>query len=53
MKPIVQELDILSKKTLRVRRNGVEVARAKVYTLFINGDGVQVNQLMEYAGHTQ
>ena len=53
MKPILQELDVLSKKVMRVRRNGDEVAKAKVFALFINGDGVQINQLMNFAGHNQ
>lgn len=53
MQPIIDELDLLSKKALRVRRNGQEVGIAKVYALFINGDGVQVNELMGYAGHNQ
>lgn len=53
IQPIIDEFDILSRKTLVVRKNGSEVARAKVHVLFINGDGPQINELMCYGGHNQ
>lgn len=52
LKPIVNEINLLSKKTL-VFRKGTELpVYCKVYALFINGDGIECNRLMNFSGHT-
>lgn len=42
---------MLSKKPLLVKRNSKMVAISRVTTLFVSGDGVQCNELMNFAGH--
>lgn len=53
IQPIIEELDLLSKNIIRVKKNGLSDIEAKVYALFINGDGVQVNELMDFSGHSR
>ncbi|KAI9243536.1 hypothetical protein EDC94DRAFT_700008 [Helicostylum pulchrum] len=53
LKPIVNELKTLSEKTI-VIQTGTEspIIRCKVYALFVNGDGIECNRLMNFSGHT-
>lgn len=53
LSPIVEELLLLGKKTLVVQAGTASSVRCKVYALFINGDGVEINRLLRYSGHTQ
>ena len=52
LRPIVKELSNLNKKPLLVIRNNVQVAISRVTALYVCGDGVQCNELMNFAGHT-
>lgn len=49
--PIVKELSKLNKKPLLVKKNSEAVAISRVTTLYVSGDGVQCNELMNFAGH--
>ena len=51
LKPIIDELSKLNSKPLLVRRNGQEIAKSRVTAMFISGDGVQCNELMNFGGH--
>ncbi|CEP17709.1 hypothetical protein [Parasitella parasitica] len=52
LRPIVDEIILLSEKTLLVQSGNSEPVRCKVYALFVNGDGVEINRLLRYSGHT-
>ena len=42
---------MLNKKPLLVIRNEIQVAISRVSALYVCGDGVQCNELMNFAGH--
>ena len=49
--PIVKELSKLNRKPLLVKRHLENIAVSRVTTLYVSGDGVQCNELMNFAGH--
>ncbi|KAI9243055.1 hypothetical protein EDC94DRAFT_531376, partial [Helicostylum pulchrum] len=52
LKPIVNELKTLSEKTIVIQTGTESIIRCKVYALFVNGDGIECNRLMNFSGHT-
>ncbi|CEP18974.1 hypothetical protein [Parasitella parasitica] len=51
MAPIVDEINLLSKKNLVVASNGDELVKCRVYVLFVNGDGIEANRMLNFQGH--
>ncbi|KAL9539149.1 hypothetical protein MBANPS3_010440 [Mucor bainieri] len=53
LKPIIDELQQLSLKTLHLTNDDGLSVQTKVYPIFFNGDGIECNQLMSFAGYTR
>ncbi|CEP06796.1 hypothetical protein, partial, partial [Parasitella parasitica] len=51
MAPIVDEVNLLSEKTLVIVGNDNQPVKCKVYVLFINGDGIEANRMLNFQGH--
>ncbi|KAI8637280.1 hypothetical protein BD408DRAFT_354054, partial [Parasitella parasitica] len=49
--PIIDEVNLLSEKTLVVKANGEAAVKCKVYIIFINGDGIEANRMLNFQGH--
>jgi hypothetical protein len=49
--PIIDEINLLSDKTLVIKANGEAAVKCKVYILFINGDGIEANRMLNFQGH--
>lgn len=51
LRPVINELETLQKKPLRVSLNGKLVATSNVTMMNCVGDGVQLSELMHHYGH--
>ncbi|CEP19953.1 hypothetical protein [Parasitella parasitica] len=51
MAPILDQINLLSKKNLVVASNGDELVKCRVYVLFVNGDGIKANRMLNFQGH--
>ncbi|KAL0582457.1 hypothetical protein ABG067_007666 [Albugo candida] len=51
LRPIIKELAKLTRKPLLVQRNGEYITTSRIVPLTVCGDGVQINQLMNFGGH--
>ena len=52
LKPIIEEVKMLGEKTMLIMNGSQEPIKCKVYVLYVNGDGIECNRLMNFSGHS-